>query len=131
MRTIPLVASWVTTVTRPPPLAKSSASSSSTGRSCSENRARVTSERRVGGDRAPAECGRATTPVGEHAAGFGDDRLQRRGVPRPDDPVDHHLGATGGDEKVAVAVPPRTGDCALRGERAPAIDVLRGVAEAF
>lgn len=50
--------------------------------------------------------GRFPVPAGEAAAGAFDDGDEGEEVPGAEDGIEHDVGASGGDEEVAVAIPP-------------------------
>src|SRR5437764_14128993 len=137
--TAPLSASCVTTVTRPPPLVKFSASRSSmsgsvrNGSRCyaCQQAACFAGEHTIRRDGASAECGAGAVPVGERAASLLDDGLQRSGVPRRQHGVAHYLGTPRRDEKVSEAITPRAAHGGRAGERPPSRRPVRSLAESL
>src|SRR5690242_10532428 len=115
MSTAPVTASCATTVTRPPPFAKSSVSRSKLLRSsmpvCSilrrytmEQRPRGDREGAVRRDRASPENGSPAAPIREDPARLFDDGEKRRSVPRRQHAVHHDLRAARRYQQIAIAI---------------------------
>src|SRR5262249_24330029 len=86
-------------------------------------------QRRVRRDRARAKGGRPPAPVGEDAARLADDRKERRRIPRGEHFVRHHLGSSGGDEQIAIAVAPGARNRGAASQLPPAIGELATLGE--
>ena len=70
----------------------------------------------MAGDRAAAADVGFAVPVGEDAAGLGEDHGKGAGIPRPHHGIDRGVDAAGGDERNAVAVAPTANLAAAAGD---------------